>query len=94
MMNKPIAMSIVAAVLTFLLYPTFIMPIGTWSNGGLGGLMVLLLAAGTAWLGFATNPDRRWLRLLVQIPITIGSTYFLIHELFVHFMTKGQYLGL
>ena len=90
--RRPVVMSCLALLFAAAIYPCFVIPIGTWSNGRLGGGITLLLAVLLAWRGLRIGTNRRWLRWLIQVPAAAIATSLLLREILCHILTHGHYL--
>jgi len=75
--------TIVALGLAFIFYPMTLVPLGNATNGGILGLVSLIIASGLAWYAFTLNTINPWLRRLFQLPLAAIITQLLIDEVVV-----------
>ena len=73
--NSWISLSYLSGISAFLLYPSFLAPIGPNTNGGALGLLAILLATGFTWIAFALNRSRPKPRVAIQLPMTALITF-------------------
>ena len=66
--------------IALLFYPMTIAGIGSASNGGVIGLGSLVIASALSWRAFSLNKTDRWVRRLVQLPVTALVTFMAIHD--------------
>ena len=87
--SNHLAATIAAIVILLIFYPMTIAPVGPYSNGGLLGLGSLLIASGLSWSAFTRNRRARWIRRLIQLPVTAFATVVTIHDGICQCLAEG-----
>jgi hypothetical protein len=66
-------------------------PVGPSSNGGVLGLLSILLALSLTWLAFGLNRSHPRVRMALQLPITAFITFGEIRECVTQYMLGPEH---
>ena len=83
----------VLSVLFLLLAQMLVAPIGSTSNGGVFGLVFLLIATYLSWKALVLNNESILLRILLQCPLTVLMSFTTISNIYCQ-CVSGWWLGI